>query len=483
MSAGRSEGSKLKVCFVVDDELESIVKNVVNRLGVQFKAKGEKVNLVNIIKRSELKNPKEIENKKVIWIVTGNSFDNKVGNSGNDMYILIIDRALDIDLIKKFLTHDVVGVFRRERLEGEGLEYEELGKFEKLLKDLLRETDENIIVEEDTMYEMIRAKDIENWKFVVKREEIAEKYEDIKYISVFLDPSMREFSKKLKTIIADFKKSYETMTKFVRDKKYRNTPRMESHEKLQDISKKFIEFFSKNRYFKVPSLLLEGETGTGKSLIAEIIAREVLGEHHFKEEYYRQSLVNVEKQLIDSILFGTEKGAFTDSVTKLGRITVSCPGILFLDEITEVPPDVQAKLLTYMDDSVVHPVGYTGAEKIYAPTHIIAATNKDLKKEIQEGSFRADLYYRFKYRLTIPPLRERVEDIRFLINFVLLNPNVNPFDKEEGYKIKKISLNAIKKLEKRKYAGNFREFEDVLRNAVQQALYEGLNIILERHVQ
>ncbi len=117
-----------------------------------------------------------------------------------------------------------------------------------------------------------------------------------------------------------------------------------------------------------------------------------------------------------------------------------------------------------------------------APAFIIAATNKDLKEDIKKGTFRSDLYYRFRYRITVPSLKERKSDIRFLINFILQNPKINPYSNGR-YEIEKISIKAIEKLEEYNYPGNFREMQFILQNAVNNALSERKDILLSEHLE
>jgi transcriptional regulator with PAS, ATPase and Fis domain len=113
----------------------------------------------------------------------------------------------------------------------------------------------------------------------------------------------------------------------------------------------------------------------------------------------------------------------------------------------------------------------------------MAATNKNLISEIQKGNFRSDLYYRFKYKISIPSLRERKEDLRFLISFILQSPFINYVDDNLNYAVDKISLEAIEKLENYSYPGNFRELESILKAAVNDCVIKKQSIILPENIR
>jgi transcriptional regulator with GAF, ATPase, and Fis domain len=161
------------------------------------------------------------------------------------------------------------------------------------------------------------------------------------------------------------------------------------------------------------TVLLEGETGTGKSLIAEMI--------HRRSARARRALGIVDcgaisPTLIESELFGHEKGAFTGALTqRIGALEAAQGGTVFLDEIGEVALDLQPKLLRALEERTIKRVG--GDKPIQLDVRIVAATNRDLRAEVNQGRFRADLYYRLNVvGLRIPPLRERREDIALLVH-------------------------------------------------------------------
>jgi transcriptional regulator with PAS, ATPase and Fis domain len=290
---------------------------------------------------------------------------------------------------------------------------------------------------------------------------------------------MRDFYHKLKIIIDDFVSSYKTFENDVKDTfKYIQNDKSNTPDKLQDFITKEL-----NKIFKLPSVLIEGETGTGKSLIANIIYNAV--KNILKNgdiDFYKFSLVNIEKNLINSEIFGTRKGAYTGAEDRKGRLLENIFNIVFFDEIAEVPPSTQSKLLLYLDDYRITPEGYD-KEPLTVPTFLIAATNKDIKKEIELGNFRKDLYHRFKYKIKIPSLKERKEDMRFLISFILQSPFINQVDENLNYSVDKISLEAIEKLENFTYTGNFRELESVLKNSVNDSIIKNQSIILPENIQ
>jgi DNA-binding NtrC family response regulator len=201
------------------------------------------------------------------------------------------------------------------------------------------------------------------------------------------------------------------------------------------------------------AVLILGESGTGKELVAEEIHR--LSYRH-KGPYITVNCSALPDSLVESELFGSEKGAFTDAVKKIGLLEQAQGGTILLDEIGEMSPGVQTKLLRVLEHKEIMRVG--GREKIKLNIRVIAATNKDLKQAIKEKTFRPDLYYRLHVLLiTIPPLRERREDIPILATHF-----VGEFS---SGKIT-ISDAAMEKLIQHSWPGNVRELKNVLERAV-----------------
>ena len=206
------------------------------------------------------------------------------------------------------------------------------------------------------------------------------------------------------------------------------------------------------------TVLLQGESGTGKELFARLI-------HQISPRSSRPMLaVNcgaLNENLLESELFGHERGAFTGAVARrIGRVEEADGGTLFLDEVGDLPPSIQVKLLRFLQDREFQRLG--GNQTLYADVRIISATNRDLDKMVREGKFREDLYYRLNVvTIKIPPLRERKEDIPPLIDHF-----IEKFARENGKEIEGISGEARDLLLKYDYPGNVRELENIIERAV-----------------
>ncbi len=207
------------------------------------------------------------------------------------------------------------------------------------------------------------------------------------------------------------------------------------------------------------TVLIEGKTGTGKEVIARLI-------HHrsdrFDKPFVSINCGAISKDLVESELFGYEKGTFTGGLQegKKGKFEAANGGTLLLDEISELLPSAQVKLLTFLEEKAFYPVG--GSEKRHVDVRIIAATNKSLEECIREGTFREDLYYRLNVaRITIPPLRERKEDIGALTLFFM-----DKFNQRFRKNFVKVSDDAKRLLMEHPWTGNVRE----LRNAIERVM-------------
>jgi transcriptional regulator with GAF, ATPase, and Fis domain len=205
------------------------------------------------------------------------------------------------------------------------------------------------------------------------------------------------------------------------------------------------------------TVLIQGESGTGKELIAR--ALHFYGNRRDKS-FLALNCSAIPEQLLESELFGYVKGAFTGAVqTHMGKFELANGGTLFLDEIGELSPSIQVKLLRVLEDREFQRLGDNKSIKI--DVRLITATNTNLYKRVLEGSFRADLYYRLSvFPLDLPPLRERVEDIRLLVNHF-----VEKFNRQMGRKIRGVAANVTDILESHPWPGNVRE----LRNAIEHA--------------
>jgi DNA-binding NtrC family response regulator/ligand-binding sensor domain-containing protein len=206
------------------------------------------------------------------------------------------------------------------------------------------------------------------------------------------------------------------------------------------------------------TVLVLGESGTGKELLARAI-------HNISNRSDRP-LVKVNcsalpANLIESELFGHEKGSFTGATArKIGRFELADGGTIFLDEIGDLPLELQPKILRVLQEGEFERIG--NAKTIKVNVRIIAATNRNLDQEIKNGNFRQDLYYRLNvFPINIPPLHQRKEDISLLINYF-----VNKFSRKVGKKIETISQNMIEKLTDYNWPGNVRELENIIERAV-----------------
>jgi len=215
------------------------------------------------------------------------------------------------------------------------------------------------------------------------------------------------------------------------------------------------------------SILITGESGVGKELVADAI-------HHLSKRadgpYVKVHCAALAEGVLESEIFGHEKGAFTDAVRlHKGKFEQANGGTLFLDEVSEIPPYTQVKLLRVLEDGIFQRVG--GVENIKVNIRLITATNRDLEYEVKMGRFREDLYWRIKViEINIPPLRERIEDIPLLVeNFIKV------FGERDNIKIKGISDDALKILVKNPWYGNVRE----LRNAVEYMVVMSRGDILQ----
>lgn len=217
------------------------------------------------------------------------------------------------------------------------------------------------------------------------------------------------------------------------------------------------------------AVLITGESGTGKELIAKAI-------HKFSDRennaYVAVNCTAVPSTLMESEFFGHEKGAFTGAIArKIGKFEAANNGTLFLDEIGDMELDIQSKLLRVLQENEFVRVG--GVETVKVNVRIIAATNKDLETMIQEGKFREDLYHRLKVvEIELPPLRERKDDIPFLINYF-----INLFNDEMGKANKGISRPALEKIMKYDWPGNIRELKNAIKSSM--AVCRGDTILIE----
>jgi len=216
------------------------------------------------------------------------------------------------------------------------------------------------------------------------------------------------------------------------------------------------------------SVLIEGETGTGKDLVAKAIHK---GSKRSNKPFIKVNCASIPENLIESELFGHEKGAFTGAVEKrIGRFELANGGTIFLDEIGELPLNLQPKLLNILQQGEFERIG--SSKTIKTDVRIIAATNKVLKNEIYKGRFRNDLYYRLNvFPISVAPLRERKSDIVPLAeNFVKI------YSEKFNKQVNTISKKSLNLLLEYSWPGNIRELENVIERAVITSESNELNL-------
>lgn len=223
------------------------------------------------------------------------------------------------------------------------------------------------------------------------------------------------------------------------------------------------------------TVLIQGESGTGKELVA-------LGIHKASERREGRFVpVNcgaIPIDLMESEFFGHAKGAFTGAVAnKIGLIQEAHGGTLFLDEIAELAPMLQVKLLRFIQDKMIKPVGDTKEHEV--DVRIIAACNRDLQKEVNEGRMREDLFYRLNViQISVPPLRQRLGDVELLAKYF-----VDFYSIKLGRKITKISDDALQFLKEYEWPGNIRELENSIERAVILAKDDELKVEDFEHIK
>lgn len=265
----------------------------------------------------------------------------------------------------------------------------------------------------------------------------------------------------------DIPPMFELIEKGVESSKYRNSPVIINpdeeefnKEALIGNSNEMIEVY-KSIGKVAPTdatVLIRGESGTGKELCARAVF------HHSSRSTNPFIIINcvaIPETLLESELFGYEKGAFTGAVhKKVGKIEQAHKGTVFLDEIGDMPLEIQAKFLRLLQEKSIERLG--GKDPLSVDVRVIAATNRNLEKAVEEGSFREDLYYRLKVvTITMPPLRDRKEDIPSLSNYLLKKFSIESELNNPG-----ISDEAINHLKTYNWPGNIRELFNILQKAV-----------------
>lgn len=217
------------------------------------------------------------------------------------------------------------------------------------------------------------------------------------------------------------------------------------------------------------TVLIDGESGTGKERIARIVHS---ASDRAAKPYIQVNCAALSESLIESELFGHERGAFTGaSEARIGRFELAHGGTLLLDEVGEMPIRLQAKLLRILEEQEFERVG--GMKTLHVDTRIIATTNRDLQREVAEGNFRRDLFYRLNViRIQIPPLRERLEDIPALVAYFICR-----FRSDSRIAIQGLAPRTLELLLAHDWPGNVRE----LRNVIQSACVRTVSEVIQPH--
>jgi formate hydrogenlyase transcriptional activator len=206
------------------------------------------------------------------------------------------------------------------------------------------------------------------------------------------------------------------------------------------------------------TVLVTGETGTGKELVARAIHRR---SHRASRAFVSVNCAAVPRDLIASELFGHEKGAFTGAIQRrVGRFELAEGGTIFLDEVGELLPDTQVALLRVLQEREFERIG--GSRPIHMNVRVIAATNRDLEAAVASGTFREDLYYRLNvFPLEMPSLRERREDIPLLVEYF-----IDRYARKSGKNIRTVDKNTLQLLQSYPWPGNIRELQNVIERSV-----------------
>jgi transcriptional regulator with GAF, ATPase, and Fis domain len=206
------------------------------------------------------------------------------------------------------------------------------------------------------------------------------------------------------------------------------------------------------------TVLITGETGTGKELVARAIHRR---SRRSSRAFVAVNCAAIPRELIASELFGHEKGAFTGATQRrLGRFELADAGTIFLDEVGELLPDTQVALLRVLQEREFERVG--GREAIRVDVRVIAATNRDLSEAVAERSFRQDLFYRLNvFPVEMPPLRERIQDIPLLVEYF-----IDHYARKAGKAFKRVNKRTLHRLQSYPWPGNVRELQNVIERSV-----------------
>jgi hypothetical protein len=301
-----------------------------------------------------------------------------------------------------------------------------------------------------------------------------------RFTSLFIDRPMLQMMSRLARILEDMQPAlqklenhYENPVGSIIKNSGLNATNGFDKTVVDDLSRLMV-----SQPLQIEPILLTGETGVGKTLIARWI-HEQAKQSGLKGTFQEINSSGLSQTLLESELFGHVKGSFTDAKQdKPGKALLALGGVLFLDEIGDMPLDIQPRVMKFIEEKTFTPEGWYGVTPFYTPMLVVAATNKDLGAEVAGGRFRKDFYARLRHRVQIPSIEERKASLNAIIDFILQNPMVSG----QG-KIKYISRDALGKFKLIKYEENFRGLERIVRDVAYKTRDCGLDIILPEIIE
>ncbi|GHS92414.1 hypothetical protein AGMMS50276_00240 [Synergistales bacterium] len=427
--------------------IESFVSAAVEHYRSEIREKGEDVVEWKIAEKDK-------EASAFLLVGTPKSLKRGLDSFGDTMrscVAVLPDNQWDDDLnnLLQSPNSNVLAVIRGQKALGDGGKFreEDILQFSEILKSLSRQ----YARAHDGAGEEKLSKSID-WKCKIPDENGLSSF-----FSFFSDPAMTKMGRELKAALLDL------------DIKTSEDGKKQYDDKGGLILK------------KVHSVLLLGETGTGKTLAAEWISGHLLPEE--ETPMVSLNMATLPHNMVDVELFGSVPGAYTgvSDKEKDGILKTHEGKVIFLDEIGEMEFESQARLLKYLDCGEVRRVGGTEVSNTFSV--IVAATNRpwDQLARMEGAPFHADLFYRFDHVIKIPSLKERKKDMRLLISLLLQDTDINK-KTGESYGVKRISIDAIECLENASYPGNFRDLRGRIRTAVSRAASEGASVLCLRHL-